>query len=249
MRLVVAARWGLPRSSNLPGPVAPGHGFWPAAGDAARGGLRGRGGALELVSWMVARGLLEVRVAVPCDAHRRPVATTVLFHEKAGVVEDKTGDRLPSTEASTRHRRVGPETGELHVFTSWSGEDGRKRVEDEEEGFARLWNDKAKHCLVIDVPTAVREDLLRFLPEGDAPPRRVKGTVKRLRRRATEAEPPAPRPSSAPIFDPLSGASSGTRRGCRMEASASGKRPQRRALAAPDPGVRPPLSELAPAAI
>ena len=41
--------------------------------------------SLELLSWMVARGHLEMKVAIPCDAHRRPVASTVLFHEKAGI--------------------------------------------------------------------------------------------------------------------------------------------------------------------
>ena len=50
--------------------------------------------ALELLSWMVARGHLEMKVAIPCNAQRRPIAATVLFHEKAGVVEDKAGHRL-----------------------------------------------------------------------------------------------------------------------------------------------------------
>jgi len=50
--------------------------------------------ALELLSWMIARGHLEMRVAVPCDARRQPVAATVIFHEKAGIVEDKAGHRL-----------------------------------------------------------------------------------------------------------------------------------------------------------
>ena len=30
--------------------------------------------ALELLSWMIARGHLEMKVAIPCDAQRRPVA-------------------------------------------------------------------------------------------------------------------------------------------------------------------------------
>ena len=46
-------------------------------------------GALELLAWMVARGHLEVKAAVPCDAERRPIADGALFHEKTGVIEDR----------------------------------------------------------------------------------------------------------------------------------------------------------------
>ena len=38
---------------------------------------------------MVARGHLEVKAAVPCDAERRPIADGALFHEKTGVIEDR----------------------------------------------------------------------------------------------------------------------------------------------------------------
>jgi hypothetical protein len=50
--------------------------------------------ALELLAWMVAQGRLEVRVGVPCDGQRRLVPADGLFHEKSGIVEDKTGDKI-----------------------------------------------------------------------------------------------------------------------------------------------------------
>ena len=45
--------------------------------------------ALELLAWMVARGVLEVKVAVPCDATHTPVPADGIFHEKAGIIEDR----------------------------------------------------------------------------------------------------------------------------------------------------------------
>lgn len=50
--------------------------------------------ALELLAWMVAKGYLEVKAAVPCNQNRQPVQCDAIFHEKAGIIEDKTGDRL-----------------------------------------------------------------------------------------------------------------------------------------------------------
>ena len=87
--------------------------------------------------------------------------------------------------------------------------------------------DKAKHCLVIDVPTAVREDLLRFLPEET----RRRDRLKRDPRSAARAGRPEwwprrPHPTSAGIFGPWSGASSGTLRRWPAAASASGRRPR-----------------------
>lgn len=128
--------------------------------------------ALELLAWMVAKGHLEVKVAIPCDAHRRPIHSTTLFHEKAGIIEDKTGDRLAfngsinETVAGWRHN-----WDSFHVYTSWGGM--AAHVDAEERSFQLLWADQARKAMVIDVPQAVRERLLEFVPANDAPPRRL----------------------------------------------------------------------------
>ena len=53
--------------------------------------------ALELLAWMVAHRHLDVKVAVPCDGQRNPVPETALFHEKSGVIEDRTGEKIAWT--------------------------------------------------------------------------------------------------------------------------------------------------------
>ena len=130
--------------------------------------------ALELLSWMVARGHLELKVAIPCDARRRPVAGTTLFHEKAGIVEDKAGHRLAFNGSVNETPQGWSGNWEsFHVFVDWTGDGSdRRRVDAEEHSFQRLWNDQAQRCLVIDIPTAAREGLLKFLPaEGEMPAR------------------------------------------------------------------------------
>ncbi len=148
------------------------------------------GAALELLAWMVARGLLEVRVGVPCDEHRRPIPAHGLFHEKAGIIEDKTGDRLAFNGSLNETEAGWTRNWEsLNVFTSWRDQD---RVAEEDANFALLWNGKAKHVITIDVPTALRDDLLRFLPTTDVPARLKK----------PEGKPPAPEPVAAPPPEP-----------------------------------------------
>ncbi|MCG3169758.1 MAG: RNA polymerase-associated protein RapA [Pseudomonadales bacterium] len=125
--------------------------------------------ALALLAWMVARGVLETKVAVPCDAQRRPLAASgPLFHEKSGVFEDKTGDKI-AFNGSLNETAAGWTLNweSLNVFRSWVEPE---RVAAEEESFARLWADRASRVITLDVPSAARQDLLRFLPADDRLP-------------------------------------------------------------------------------
>lgn len=148
--------------------------------------------ALELLAWLVAQGRLEVKVAVPCDAQRRPVAADGLFHEKAGVVEDKTGE-VVAFNGSLNETAAGwtKNWESLNVFTAWGDP---YRVREESENFARLWADKARHVVTLDVPAAARADLLRFMPEGDAPARLKRASPEPRPTVADEPEPVAAPP-------------------------------------------------------
>ncbi|MCS6780947.1 MAG: helicase-related protein [Geminicoccaceae bacterium] len=129
--------------------------------------------ALELLAWMVARGTLDVKVAVPCDEGRRPLAGVELFHAKFGILEDKTGDRIgfngsinETAEAWRGHFES------FHVYTSWGP--SRAHLEHDERRFAELWEDRARTAITLDLPEAVRAGLLRFAPrEGTLPHRLV----------------------------------------------------------------------------
>ena len=127
-------------------------------------------GALELLAWMIGRGHLDVKVAVPCNAEGAPVADGAIFHEKAGIVEDGAGDRI-AWNGSLNETPAGWQRNweSVHVYTSWGSEP--ERVQTEEENFARLWANRSPRLAVLDVPSAVRQDLMRFLPKDDLPRR------------------------------------------------------------------------------
>ena len=126
--------------------------------------------ALELLAWMIARGHLEVKVAVPCDLDGRPIPSDGIFHEKAGIVADRTGDRL-AWNGSLNETAAGWRRNweSINVYTSWGPEPGR--VDDEEANFARIWANRSKRVIVLDVPDAARRDLMRFMPDSDTPAR------------------------------------------------------------------------------
>ena len=153
--------------------------------------------ALELLAWMVEHGHLDVKVAVPCDAERRPIPADGIFHEKAGIVTDRAGDRLAwngslnETPSGWLHNWES-----INVYTSWGPEP--RRVADEEANFARIWGNKANRVIVLDTPDAVRRDLMRFMPESDQPAR-----LRESEKKPPPATPvvPATEPDGTPADD------------------------------------------------
>src|ERR1035437_5242435 len=126
--------------------------------------------ALELLAWMVAKGILDVRVAVPCDLKRQPIASNGIFHEKAGIVEDKAGHRLAWNGSLNETVYGWQENWEsINVFKSW--EMDSQRVDEEEQNFGRIWAGTSPRLLTLDVPTAIEQHLLQFLPDNDMPAR------------------------------------------------------------------------------
>ena len=160
--------------------------------------------ALELLAWMIARGHLEVKVAVPCDLDGRPIPSDGIFHEKAGIVADRTGDRL-AWNGSLNETAAGWRRNweSINVYTSWGPEPGR--VDDEEANFARIWANRSKRVIVLDVPDAARRDLMRFMPDSDTPARLKVPDPAPVRPAPEDAAfpPKDPEPSPAETPEPL----------------------------------------------
>ena len=149
--------------------------------------------ALELLAWMVAGGHLEVKVAVPCDENRRPIPANGIFHEKSGVIEDRVGDRIAWTGSLNETAAGWRQNWEsISVFKSWGEGSEPERVLREQANFDRLWTDQSPHVVVLDAPEAVRQDLMRFMPESDRPAR-----LKRAEATPAQKEKPAD-PVTAP---------------------------------------------------
>ena len=126
--------------------------------------------ALELLAWMVANDHLNVKVAVPTDEYGRPVTESALFHEKTGIIEDTNGDRIAWTGSLNETASGWQHNWEtINVYTSWGTDPAR--VDVEEQNFEYLWADRRKRARVIEVPEAVRENLLKFAPRAGLPKR------------------------------------------------------------------------------
>ncbi|MGC9319796.1 MAG: SNF2-related protein, partial [Armatimonadota bacterium] len=127
---------------------------------------------LQALAWMIARGTLEIRIAVPVneDGTLQDVAADELFHEKVGIFTDAHGNRVAFTGSNNESLRGWLRNREsFNAFWSWRpGDDAR--IEAELEEFEELWEDRARFTRVIDFPDAVRQRFIEIAPEE--PPER-----------------------------------------------------------------------------
>ena len=104
---------------------------------------------LELAYWLVANGIMEVKVAIRGDR---------IFHNKSGIVEDAQGNRvafagsLNETLSGWRHNWES-----VHVYTDGTTVDHLEATEAE---FEALWNNQATGLTVIDLPTFYRDYII-----------------------------------------------------------------------------------------
>jgi len=108
---------------------------------------------LEALSWLVAHGRLDVKVAL---------RERGMFHDKIGIISDSEGDSIVfagSANESTYALLPSFNYESINLFPSW-----KKELEGyyipHAASFERLWKNKSKGTAVIDLPEAVKERLI-----------------------------------------------------------------------------------------
>ncbi|MEE9166552.1 MAG: helicase-related protein [Candidatus Neomarinimicrobiota bacterium] len=114
---------------------------------------------LAMLAWMLSKGMLEIKVGIMRY-------TGGINHAKYGYVTDPAGDIL-------LYRGSGNETAQalsqnyeqFEISVSWLDEDAVAHYRTE---FDRIWRGKHPSVAVVDLPTGLRQRLLKLLP--DEPP-------------------------------------------------------------------------------
>ena len=109
-------------------------------------------GDLELLTWLVKRGQMEIRVAI-CDR---------TFHSKLATITDAAGDWI-ALNGSNNETLPGWDLNyeSCDVFTSWREPE---RAQDVQTRFDLLWTNRSTRARVIPVPEAYREQLIKAAP-------------------------------------------------------------------------------------
>jgi len=127
--------------------------------------------ALELLAWLVTQRRLEMRVALPRRTEDGLLDLDHIFHQKTALFTDATGDTI-GFNGSVNETPAGWQYNweSMNLFRSWDVT--RPLLDELRDNFDRLWLGKMRTAYVVDIPTAVHNDLLRYSPpEGELPKR------------------------------------------------------------------------------
>ena len=123
---------------------------------------------IELLSWMVRHGHLEIRVALRLHAQTGQALTLDstadgYVHEKWALAYDTAGNCLYATGSWNESQTALQLNAEnIRLDGSWQGNKERQIIASAEQDFAALWNNQNPAFRVVAMPEAVREKLVRF---------------------------------------------------------------------------------------
>lgn len=117
---------------------------------------------LKCLTWLLRNDRIELKIAVMKSA---------VFHPKVWLFKGQRGSTLAVHGSSNMtHSGLRGNIEQVSVSKSWE-EDNQYYITDRfKRQFSELWEDKDDDCLIIDVPDAIRGQLLRTY-SSDIPPR------------------------------------------------------------------------------
>ena len=117
---------------------------------------------LQMLAWLVAEGLLEVRVGTMRSGHG-------IVHAKFGIITDHNNDCLAFLGSDNETgAAIAENYEELVLFPSWLDNGYTDRYC---EQFDLLWEDKDTYVETLALPDAVKAKLIKFAPKD--PPREL----------------------------------------------------------------------------
>jgi SNF2 family DNA or RNA helicase len=123
---------------------------------------------LDALTWMVANGTLDIKVVLPLDAQGFPIPGNQAhdyYHTKKGVFTDAAGNQVGFVGSVNESAQAWKRNfEEFSVYCSWEGERDRSALGQLRASFNELWEGRDPHWVAIDLPDAVREELLKRAP-------------------------------------------------------------------------------------
>jgi superfamily II DNA or RNA helicase len=129
---------------------------------------------LEILAWMVSEGTLEIKVVLPTDAYGQLIPAPEAeryYHTKKGIFTDTEGNRVAFVGSVNETAQAWQKNfEEFSVHLSWEGTRDYQAIEDIQDSFDDVWEDRHPSWKALEIPEAVQRRLLDYKPKQ--PPKR-----------------------------------------------------------------------------
>ena len=117
--------------------------------------------AYMLTNMIDGKPQLEIKIALTLDGQG-------IFHDKTGFIQLMDGKEIgfqgSVNETSSAWNNINTEN--LVVFCSWKDDTHKNGIKDIKNNFENIWNGKAARVRIFDLPTAVKNHLLKISPKS-----------------------------------------------------------------------------------
>ncbi|MGY5151898.1 MAG: DEAD/DEAH box helicase family protein [Candidatus Nitrosopumilus sp. bin_6a] len=125
---------------------------------------------LRALGWMLKNNLLEIKIVDlvnekdELDSENVPTKSG-MFHMKVGIFDD--GNNLVSFSGSINESATGwlYSIEEIKIFKEWL-EGQQEYVYEDLKEFDKFWSNKAKKSQTYDIPTAIKNELIKIAPKN-----------------------------------------------------------------------------------
>lgn len=113
---------------------------------------------LNLLATLIAEEKLDIKIAFSYKNNKLG-----LYHEKMGIFYDSVNNKVAFSGSMNESQTAFATNYEtIDVFTSWSSEDEKVRVEKKELAFEKLWGNIDESARVMEFPEVIKEKLLKY---------------------------------------------------------------------------------------
>ena len=124
---------------------------------------------LKALSWLIAKGRLSIKIAIPLDEFGVPktaerIEKEGLFHSKVGLLKDRKGDSVSFNGSINETARAWMYNREnFHVFKSWVPGDS-EHLKGDLDSLERWFDGRILRSRVIEIPETLKSEIIRFAP-------------------------------------------------------------------------------------
>lgn len=116
---------------------------------------------VEALGWMLANGYLEIKIAFPQNNYG-------IYHPKTGVFFDEEGNYFSfSGSENESFKAMIFNVEEFKTFKSWEDWGYESSLKDLKK-FEKEWRGDRKSTIVVDLPTAIKDRLIKYVPHEKA---------------------------------------------------------------------------------
>jgi superfamily II DNA or RNA helicase len=135
---------------------------------------------LKCFSWLLRVGRIEIKIALMEDA---------LFHPKVWLFQAKDGVIAAHGSSNVTHAGIRKNIEQVAVSKSWEDPNQRYITEKLSHQFERLWGNQEDSCIVVTLPHAIRDRLIKNYQSDAAP---TESDLRALYIRASKADQEMP---------------------------------------------------------